>query len=178
MHYILRCRAPASYRPSDACDREFTSLSPYRLYCCQTCANRAHRANKVARDRAAGYGSSVHPLSSAISAEQRVKAAIADPLTQLAAGSVAATTADIEKALAIHRIIEVDSEAELLALGYSAHKKAERWDSSGPDPRAAEPKLSTPTSDESNPPQFENEEYEPNPDDPYADYQAPKGSDL
>jgi len=144
-----------------------------------TCANRAHRWARVQRAKGLGYTSGAHLLSQSAASEARVKASLSDPLIAAQVSASGATTADITKALALSRFTDVDSEAELAELGYSIHKKAERWSD---EPRAAEPlrgsKLSTPKSDEENPPQFINEEYEPNPDDPYADYQAPQKDDL
>jgi hypothetical protein len=168
MPYEIRhCRAPRVNLPQLECGNEFTTQSMNQIYCCDTCRNRAQKHNKLRRKRGFGYGLG------------QQAARIANPPTTYDTAKVDAaathTTAEVERALAIQKLIEVDSEAELLALGYSANKKAERW---ADDTRAAEPKLSTPKSDENNPPQFKNEEYQPNPDDPYADYQAPEGSDL
>ncbi len=175
-YYLLRCKAPRAHRHSELCDREFTAYSPHALYCSGSCINRAHRVSRKLRQRRLGYGATAHPSTSPEAYETRLKATISDPLVNMAAGASTSTTADIEKALTLSRLTEVDSEAELRALGYSSDKRAERWIQEGhtSEPRAAEPKLSTPRSDESNPPQFSNVEYEPNPDDPYADYQAPQ----
>jgi hypothetical protein len=178
MFELRRCRAPKANHPSTTCDKEFMAYATNAFYCSRTCRNRANKHAKLNRLRGLGYGTGAGMQSTNKAEDIQAVAEALERRVQ----SGTTTSAEVERALAIQKLIEVDSEAELLALGYSANKKAERW-SDAPSAQvkpdtSAEPKLSTPKSDEENPPQFINEEYEPNPDDPYADYVPPDSGEL
>src|SRR5258707_7533558 len=169
MFELRKCRAPRCNLPQLECGNEFKTLSMNQIYCCDTCRNRAQKHAKLRRKRGYGYGLGAQA------------ARIANPPTTYNPHKIIEaqlhTSNEAERAITLAKLIEVASEAELRALGYSSDKRAERW-SDPPDPRAAEPKLATPRSDESNPPQFSNVEYQPDPSDPYADYQAPQEDEL
>lgn len=183
MPELRRCIAPKFNQPTLECGKVFETRSMNQRYCDETCRNRAQKHAKLRRKRGFGYGLGAQA------------ARIANPPTFYDPTKVQAaqdnTTAEVERALILAKLTEVDSEAELASLGYSPYKKAARW----ADDRAAEPKLSTsdtsdsgesppdkgipltrgtPISDELNPPQFLNEEYNPDPLDPYGDLQPDK----
>lgn len=182
MHYLLTCRAPRPFRPSEECGKEFVSLHPGRLYCSESCRNRMHRRSRVNRERALGYGAAAHPLTTSIVSEKRVN----DQIAEAAGYASSSTIAEMAKALNIARITDIDSEAELAKIGYRSDKRAERWDDPPPaTPAKPAPKADTSAepkkvlSSEDSPPQFQNEEWDPGPDgDPYADYQSPKDEEL
>jgi hypothetical protein len=164
------------------CDTEFPAYATNALYCSRTCRNRANKHAKLNKLRGIGYGAGRQIVRSG-TASIKASAEIVAETLERRLNTTAITTTEVERALIIAKLSEVDSEAELRALGYSSDKKAERWSDSGvgagvkPD-TSAEPKLSTPKSTEDSPPQFINEEYEPNPDDPYGDYVPPESGEL
>lgn len=74
--FTRRCKAPCAYHPSLYCDREFQSPVETKLYCSITCANRAHRQARIARERGLGYASaSKFRPPSVIEAEARRRGA-------------------------------------------------------------------------------------------------------
>jgi hypothetical protein len=186
MNYeIRRCRAPRRGTPQSGleCGNEFEAFSMNKIYCCTTCRNRALKHAYINRKRGLGYGLGTQTL-------RTPHATTFDP--QKVQEAKTKTTADVERAIIMAPLYNIDSEKELGALGYRSDKKAERWSDSEPSlsagpkapeeaNRTAEPHLPTitPTSTFDSPPQFINEEYEPsNPDDPYGDYVPPESGEL